>query len=534
MKVFNTTAVCIPSKHYMVDPSAIVADIRKMVDAGKYFSINRARQYGKTTTLNALKQILENDYIVLSLSFEGITSAGFQSEGEFVQIFSRLILDLNEFHGVSIPDKTVSALEEYSSREPEKVKMDELFRTFRRWIVNEKKPFVLIVDEVDNAANDQVFLDFLGLLRDGYISREKDQMPAFWSVILAGVTDIKHLKSKIRKDDESKENSPWNIASDFTLDLSLPEDGIREMLDDYEADHHTGMDTGLIANKIRRYTNGYPFLVSRICQLISERLVPETFETLSDVWTDEGVETAIKILVTEKNTLFDSLMSKLENYKKLRDQLRRILLRGEIIEYLPDNREQEQLMMYGFIINDHNTVAVANRIFEMRLYKYYVGESKFADEMREDALDNKPAFIENGELNVPLIMERFIETQKYIRNLNDEKAEKRFIEEEGREKFLTYISPIINGIGTYSVEDRTRDRKRMDVVIHYRGRRYIIELKIWHGERYNAMGEEQIMDYLDSYGLDTGYLLSFSFNKTKEPGVEEVRIGGKLLYEGVV
>ena len=88
----------------MVDTSAIIADIRKMVDAGKYFTINRARQYGKTTTLNALKQILENDYIVLSLSFEGITSAGFQSEGEFVQIFSRLILDLNEFHGVSIPD----------------------------------------------------------------------------------------------------------------------------------------------------------------------------------------------------------------------------------------------------------------------------------------------------------------------------------------------------------------------------------------------------------------------------------------------
>lgn len=26
-----------------------------MVDAGKYFTINRARQYGKTTTLQALK-----------------------------------------------------------------------------------------------------------------------------------------------------------------------------------------------------------------------------------------------------------------------------------------------------------------------------------------------------------------------------------------------------------------------------------------------------------------------------------------------
>ena len=70
------------------------------------------------------------------------------------------------------------------------------------------------------------------------------------------------------------------------------------------------------------------------------------------------------------------------------------------------------------------------------------------------------------------------------------------------------------------MEERNRDRRRMDVVIHYRGRRYIIELKIWHGDRYNAKGEKQILDYLDSYELDTGYLLIFSFNKTKAPGVE--------------
>ncbi len=43
--------------------------------------------------------------------------------------------------------------------------------------------------------------------------------------------------------------------------------------------------------------------------------------------------------------------------------------------------------------------------------------------------------IKGGELDIPLIMERFIETQKYIRKLNDEGAEKKFIEEEGREKF---------------------------------------------------------------------------------------------------
>ena len=74
----------------------------------------------------------------------------------------------------------------------------------------------------------------------------------------------------------------------------------------------------------------------------------------------------------------------------------------------------------------------------------------------------------------------------------------------------------------------------MDLVIHYLGRRYIVELKIWHGERYNEKGEEQIVSYLGYWNLDTGYLLSFSFNKSKKPDVERVRIADKTVFEGIV
>ena len=44
MKKFNTTAVCIPSEHYMVNLSERVKEIKQLVDEGKYFTINRARQ----------------------------------------------------------------------------------------------------------------------------------------------------------------------------------------------------------------------------------------------------------------------------------------------------------------------------------------------------------------------------------------------------------------------------------------------------------------------------------------------------------
>ena len=66
----------------MVDISERVREIGKMVDDGEYFVINRARQYGKTTTLRPLRQLLRDKYIVLSLSFEGISSSGYRTEGE--------------------------------------------------------------------------------------------------------------------------------------------------------------------------------------------------------------------------------------------------------------------------------------------------------------------------------------------------------------------------------------------------------------------------------------------------------------------
>ena len=535
MKKFNTTAVCIPSKHYMVDLSKRVEEIRKLVDAGEYFTINRARQYGKTTTLTALYDGLVKDHIVLSLDFQDISDAVFKEEGSFVQGMARIVCDAKDFQGVEVPEHTYDELKQLNEKNKEDVKLDELFRSFVRWCNISSRPVVLIIDEVDTATNDQVFLDFLAGLRSHYLKREKNpRYKTFQSVILAGVTDVKHIRSKIRDEADSKENSPWNIAADFTIDMSLSADGINGMLDEYEADHHTGMNTEEIAAQIREYTNGYPFLVSRICQLIDERLVPVKYGSLSEAWTADGVEEAVKMILTEKNTLFDSLMGKVRDFDKMRSQLEYMLFRGDTIEYLPDNKEQEQLMMYGFIMNDHNTAAIANKIFKMRLTKYFIGESRFSQEMRREALRDKPEFIKDGKLDIPLIMERFIASQKIIRNIFDEEAEKRFIEEEGREKFLTYLSPVINGVGTFSIEEQTPDSKRMDVVIHYNGKRYIIELKIWHGERYNEKGEKQISEYLDRFNLTVGYMLSFSFNKKKEPGVKEVKVGNKLLYEGIV
>lgn len=67
MKKFNTAGVCVPEKHYMFDLTTRLEQIKTMVDEGAYFCINRARQYGKTTTLTALRRFLFQTYdVVLS------------------------------------------------------------------------------------------------------------------------------------------------------------------------------------------------------------------------------------------------------------------------------------------------------------------------------------------------------------------------------------------------------------------------------------------------------------------------------------
>ena len=533
MKEFNTTAVCIPSKHYMVDVSDKVEAIKKLVDEGKYFTINRARQYGKTTTIDLLcRRLTQNDEnIVLSLDFQDISDAVFETEGAFVQGLARIICDAKDFMQVKIPESIYCEFKELSKKPTADGKLDEIIRVFLRWCNDSDKPIVLIIDEVDSATNNQVFLDFLAQLRSLYLKQEKNtDLKAFKSVILAGVTDVKHLKGKIREDDQHKVNSPWNIAADFNVDMSLSEIGIKGMLDEYESDHNTGMDTAFMAKEIRDYTNGYPFLVSRLCQLLDQE-ISKRDGGIQNAWTSCGLDEAIKLLLSENNTLFQSLTAKLSNYPQLKMALKSILMEGTKLSYNNDQEAIAQMQMYGFIRNDHNTVRIDNRIFETRLYNLFLSDEELKDNVffREGDL-SKNIFVEDGILNIRLIMEHFIETFGQVYG----PLEERFKEKDGRELFLLYLKPIINGTGNYYIEAQTRDQKRTDVIVDYLGKQYIIELKIWRGERYNSDGEKQITDYLNYFGLDVGYMLSFNFNKRKDIGVKRIQVGDKVLFEGTV
>lgn len=527
-RVFNTTGICDPAVHYMVDLTQRLYDVRKLVDEGKYFTINRARQFGKTTTLQALADYLSQDYLVISMDFQmQMSDSKFKSEHSFSLAFARAfensfrIMDYDENGEYQT---ALTAFIDERKEAGEQFELVELFQALSNLCVSTPKKMVLMIDEVDSATNNQVFLDFLAQLRGYYINRNR--FATFQSVILAGVCDIRNLKRKMRPDEEHKDNSPWNIAADFDIDMSFSVMQIKGMLSDYVDDHNMNMDTNLIAKEIHDYTAGYPYLVSRLCQLMDEMYKNGMYE----IWTHTGLLEAVRKMVRESNSLFEDMAKKVKDYPELGNVLRDILFCGKGI---PFNLGTELISigsMFGFLKDQEGQVAIANRIFEIWFYNLFIAQDAIDSKTYDAGQRSKEQFVTEAGLNIEMILRKFVEhfTESFGKSTD------AFVEENGRKLFLLYIRPLINGIGNYYIEARTRSMGRTDLIIDYMGKQYIIEMKIWHGNEYNTRGEEQLLGYLNDYQLERGYMLSFNFNKNKTPGVKEIHFKSHTLVEAVV
>ena len=521
---FNVTGICVPDMHYMVVISEKIEKIFSLVESKKYFTINRGRQFGKTTTIGMLEKRLAGEpcrtmvgnYLCISISFELASKKMFADEEGFCQEFLTAIFESLEY------------------REPEEAGkwVDNSITDFRllsRFISgicrNSKRKIVLIIDEADKAANNEIFVMFLSMLREKYLLRNASKDFTFHSVILAGVYDIHNLKQKMilsgkyePGESESRENSPWNIAADFKVDMSFSAKEIETMLAEYENDWHTGMDISVIANEIRSYTSGYPYLVSRICLLIETELDRN--------WTLEGVREAVKLVLGENSTLFDDMAKRIEENGDLKNLLYNLTVGGKIINYNALDPVIKLGLMFCFVKEgSESRLVVHNKIFEIAVTDYFISRNVTSPGHRNVKDAMKSDIIRDGVFNMELCLRKFKNNYAEIYTDKDFK----FLERDGKLIFLTYLKPLINGKGFYHFESETRDSGKMDLVIDYLKQQFIIELKRWYGDSRHEAAYEQLAGYLKSKNTDCGYLLTFDFRRE---ATAEFAESGWITYDG--
>lgn len=554
---FNINGSCHSNLHYMVDIGDRLKKIKEdYVDYGSYFVINKGRQYGKTTTLQALADYLSEDYLVFSLDFQEMPDEKFETGETFSLALISMMCDALQYEEGKEQEKVRGMLSDFMTENP-KVGMDDLFRFLSGMCRKNPRPIVLLIDEVDSAGNNEVFVKFLALLRGAYLKRDK--VPIFHSVILAGVYSIKNLKLKLRPESEHQYNSPWNtredneesghlcslddcswnqiahvqfdVAADFDIDMNFSAQQIAGMLTEYEADYHTGMNIQVISEEIYAYTSGYPVLVSMICKRIDERIMgSDEFENAKNAWSKAGVEKAVTIILKESNLLFESMVKQLDAYEDLYKMIEDIIYCGRRIPFSMEEKSINLGVMFGFLKEENGRVMVANRLFEMCLLNLFMAKEAIRSEIYAKGEGDRNQFVRDGQLDMDAVVGKFVEHFSDIWGKNDE----QFVEKYGRKFFLLYLKPIINGTGNYYIEAETRDLRRTDVIVDYCGEQFIVELKIWHGNEYNERGERQLTEYLDYYHKDKGYMLSFNFNKNKIVGVKEIKAGDKMIVEAVV
>ena len=295
------------------------------------------------------------------------------------------------------------------------------------------------------------------------------------------------------------------------------------MLDDYMAEKGVKMDTQGMAERLFYYTSGYPFLVSKLCKMMDEDVLP-TKETKE--WTEEDLEFAVRKLIFESNSNFDTLTKNLENNENLYRLAYNVVIDNEIVSFTIHDPTINLGVLYGIFVTNNNRLAIHNRIYREVIINYMTAR------MHRIQLANGADFgggytnSDKKSLNMELVLLKF---QAFMREQYS-KRDRDFLERHGRLVFLAFLKPIINGHGYDFKEPQISEERRLDVSITFYQHKYVAELKIWRGKAAHEEGLTQLVDYLDRLELTEGYLVIFDHTEVKSWKTEWVNHQGKKIF----
>jgi hypothetical protein len=261
--------------------------------------------------------------------------------------------------------------------------------------------------------------------------------------------------------------------------------------------------------------------VSKLCKIIDEELMEEHKRS----WTLDDLEQAVRVLVTEKNTLFDDLVKNLEHNQDVSALIQDITLNDREVLFNALNPMIDIGVVYGIFRNDNGKVRIDNRLFEQVLYDYL--SSKLETSRTAQIYSFRGNLVQSdNSLDMKSVLQKF---QQFMKEQYSSK-DADFLERNGRLLFLAFVKPIINGSGYDFKEPQISEERRLDIVITFNQFRYVVELKIWRGEKAHERGLKQLHGYLENLGLNEGYLLIFDTSANKVYTEEQISVDGKEIF----
>ena len=523
-RTFGTQGPVTPEKHYVVPRTAELADFLSRVTEGRYLVIFAPRQTGKTTFFRRALQVLAADapdYFPIELNFEEYVDS---TPEEFYESVHEDILKQIERvfqkRSEAAPDALNRLLTQQGRKITNNISLRKFFEEFAR-LLNYPR-VVLIIDEFDNIPQAAV-RGFLHTLRRIY-HEDDEKSRCLHSVGIVGVKNITQLNY-------DRAVSPFNIHDEFHLP-NFTFDQVQELLQQYTAEVGQTFAPEVIAG-IHRQTSGQPVLVNRLAQLLTEEMnIPKDTSIVMEYFF-----AAHKQLLGERNVNIQHLTTNVRRNPRFEKFLMRITSQDEGVEFNLYDEVISQLATYGVIKKGEDQMCeIANPIYLhciLQTFKPTINGLEDKYYPQETSNGHWDYLTATGELNMLQLLNNFRDfiARAGFRILQVPQKPREYV---GQYLLLAYLDNFVHQVqGTMHLEVPT-GRGRLDLMIVHNGRKYIVETKVWGGERYYEAGKKQLAAYLKLEKATEGYYVVFDHRPKPQTRVNTETVEGVTIRSYVI
>jgi hypothetical protein len=503
-RFFNTAGPVDRDRHYCLPPLERfdLEHILVLIEQQKYFVLHAPRQTGKTSSLLALMDHLnqQETYRCLYANFEKGQSAREDVRRGMRAVVGEIASRARDYLQDGFPlEQMATILEKWG----EDSALNELLS---QWSQNSPKPLVLLVDEIDSLVGDTL-ISVLRQIRAGY-----DKRPSHFpqSIILCGVRDVRDYRIHSDKDKTVVSGgSAFNIKAES---LRLGNFSREETAGLYAI--HTG-ETGQpftpeALELAWEYTQGQPWLVNALGYETCFRM-REGRDRDKPIDMDIMIQ-AKENLILRRETHLDQLADKLKE-----DRVRRVIgpiLEGTSIANIPQD-EIQYVLDLGLITRSASGLEIANAIYREIIPRELTTITQYN---LEPLYQPSWYILPDGRLDTNGLLTAF---QEFFRENAEIWLERFDYREAGPHLLLqAFLQRIVNSGGRIDREYGL-GRKRTDLLVirkYETGvQKVVIELKILRKSLDHTISEglAQTADYMDKCGSSEGHLIIFDRNPEK-------------------
>ena len=494
MRVFNIAGPVLPADHYHIPPlQRTGADtLLRLVETKNYFIVYAPRQTGKTTSLRALCDALnDRGYRAVHANLQPVDTVGDDLPRAIQAVLTRLALRARRSLDDDYPDREWSGLlDRYG---PESAVEEAL----TRWAGADSRPLVLVLDEVDTLRSDAL-LCLLHQLRSGYETRP-DHFPH--SIVVCGLHDVRHYFTT--------KASPFNIVAKSLRLGDFSETEVRDLLGQHTEETGQRFTDEALA-EVRRSTGGQPWLVNALASgaCFDD---PEGRDRSRDI-TRTRIVAARERLILEGSAHFGPVEQRLGE-----ERVRRVLdpiLAGADTELDFDRDDLRYVRDLGLIATEP-TIRIANPIYGEVLPRL------LAEEVEGKIILDGNRFVRDDRgLDIPALLRAF---QQFFReNAECWLRDSRFREYGAQVLLQAFLQRVVNA-GGHITREHGLGRGRTDLLISWRKGNepqvFVIECKVRRQrdglDEVIRRGALQTAGYADRSGAAEGHLLVFDRDERK-------------------